>query len=589
MNKFLTGSVIGITLLAIVLLATHGGDLDPPSDAFGTGGQPKSHMKTMNEIEPRQHILSLPYVITNSGAYYLARNMSGSSNNVGIEIRCSDVQVDLRGFALIGTNGSGHAIVVIGTNENIVIRNGAIRRWDGFGINGENANDGAVIDIKANRNGLGGILFGDGATIVRCSTFGNGYMAPVPPDYIEQTMEDSDYDGMPDWWEQQIVDDDPNDAIMSIYDVTMTSDYDNDGITDYDEYMASTDPMDNVDQDTDGDGMPDWFEDWIIDDDTNDTITSYATCTTNADYDGDTFWNQMEYWNGTDPTLKDQDGDGMDDDWENVVATFYSLVDFWSIYPEDDQDQDGATCLQEFLAGTDATDGSNAPSGGTQSEYANYTEPPEEPLYEEFVDPTDEYSDDGIRVGGFATITGCKARRNRGSGIFAQYGSRITDCIAAGNLVDGIYVTDYAAIRDCVAARNWKDGITIGSKCLVRDNNCGQNGDFDMEDTAMPEGAGIRILGNANRIENNNICGNAIGIEVDDMYSYQYGGADSTGMSGGKNLIIGNSAVDNWSRAFDLSAGDFMGGTMMTNDYYDAGTTNNAVTDADNPFSNFSY
>lgn len=587
MNRFFPKLVISAVLLGTAINAPRGADLEPPPDAFDGTGNPKSNMKSMNEVEPRTAILSLPCIITNSGAYYLAKSMTGSSNSVGIEVRCSDVQLDLCGFALVGTDGSGDAIKVVGTNQNIVIRNGAIRQWDGFGINGLNADDGAVIDVKTSRNGLGGILYGESAIITRCSAFGNGYKAPVPPDYIEPAMADSDYDGIPDWWEQQIVDDNPNDAVTSIYDVNMTSDYDGDGFTDYEEYTSSTDPMNNSDQDTDGDGMPDWFEIWIIDDDTNDTIISYATCVTNDDYDGDSITNLMEYWWGSDPTLKDQDWDGMDDDWENAVATFYALGDFWSVYPEDDQDMDGATCLQEFLAGSDATSSSNVPSGGSQSEYANYTEPPDEPLYEEFSDPTDEYSDDGIRVAGFASITACKARRNRGSGIFAQYGSRITDCTAAGNLTDGIYVTDYATIRDCVAARNWKDGITVGSKCLVRDNNCGQNGDYEMNYTAMPEGAGIRILGNGNRIENNNICGNAMGIQVDDMYSYQYGGA--AGMSGGKNLIIGNSSVDNWGAAFDLSIGDFMGGTMMTNDYYDAGATNNAVTEANNPFSNFSY
>jgi len=574
-------------LLGMSVLSVHGGDLDPPLDAFDTGGNPKSNMKSLNEIEPRKAILSLPYVITNAGAYYLAKNMAGSPNSVGIQIECSDVQIDLKGFALIGTNDSEHAIVVIGTNENIVIQNGSIRKWDGYGIRGPNADDSSVIDIKANRNGLGGIRYGDGAIITRCSVFGNGYKAPIPPDYVEPSMADSDYDGIDDAWEQMIVDADPTDAIVSIYDIDGTGDFDGDGASDWDEYMDETDPTDGSEGDSDQDGMADDFEWWIINDNTNDTITNLITCLTNDDYDADGWLNIEEYWWDTDPTMKDMDQDGMDDDWEDAVALYYGLTDYSYLYPDDDQDQDGYSCLTEFLAGSSATNSASKPTGGSQSEYGNYTEPPPQPLYEEFVDPTDEPSDDGIRVGGFATITGCKSRRNRGSGIFAQYGSRVTDCTVAGNLVDGIHVTDYAMVRNCVAARNWKDGITVGSKCLVRDNNCGQNGDFTMECQTMPEGAGIRILGNGNRVQDNNICGNAMGIQVDDAFAYQYGTA--AGMSGGGNLIIGNSSVDNWGMAFDLSVGDYMGGTMIDTDYQDPATTSNAVTEANNPFSNFSY
>lgn len=207
-------------------------------------------------------------------------------------------------------------------------------------------------------------------------------------------------------------------------------------------------------------------------------------------------------------------------------------------------------------------------------------------MYDDFVDPMDEPQDDGIRAGGFATIKECKARGNRGSGIYAKYGSRVVDCLVAGNLVDGIHVTDYCTVLDCTSARNLKDGIVLGGKCRIKNNNCGQNGDYTMMNPAMPEGAGIRIMGSGNRIEDNNVSGNALGIKVDNAYAYQYG---ASGMSGGRNLIIGNSCVDNWGGAFDLSGGDYLGGQMYQGDVGDAASTNTTATMDNSPFSNFNF
>ena len=68
---------------------------------------------------------------------------------------------------------------------------------------------------------------------------------------------------------------------------------------------------------------------------------------------------------------------------------------------------------------------------------------------------------------------------------------------------------------------------------------------------------------------------------------HDYGTA---GMSGGRNLIILNSCVDNWGMSFSLSGGDYMGGTMTATDYGDAAATNNAaMMDTGNPFSNFNF
>jgi hypothetical protein len=61
------------------------------------------------------------------------------------------------------------------------------------------------------------------------------------PDCIDN---DDDNDGMPDDWEQQIVDADPNDDITSIEDVNPNDDFDNDGWSNLIEYQRGTDPSD---------------------------------------------------------------------------------------------------------------------------------------------------------------------------------------------------------------------------------------------------------------------------------------------------------------------------------------------------------
>ena len=55
---------------------------------------------------------------------------------------------------------------------------------------------------------------------------------------------DNDSDGLPDSWEQQIIDDDPFDNIQTIWDVSPNDDYDGDGEPNGVEYCARTDPTD---------------------------------------------------------------------------------------------------------------------------------------------------------------------------------------------------------------------------------------------------------------------------------------------------------------------------------------------------------
>lgn len=90
--------VMGFMLLGMALLTTRGADLNPSSDAFDGAGNPVANMKSLDEVEPRKPIMTLPTVVTNPGSYYLIQNMIATSNIVGIRIECSDVHIDLKGL-----------------------------------------------------------------------------------------------------------------------------------------------------------------------------------------------------------------------------------------------------------------------------------------------------------------------------------------------------------------------------------------------------------------------------------------------------------------------------------------------------------
>ena len=128
----------------------------------------------------------------------------------------------------------------------------------------------------------------------------DGVSETIPPACLFHAVGtvDSDGDGMPDWWEEKFALDpsDPSDAAL---------DPDGDGLSNLAEYGAGTSPRSS---DTDSDGMPDAWEA------ANGTIPFVDDALSDPDHDGLANNDEMRF--GTDPLVADTDGDGASDSTE---------------------------------------------------------------------------------------------------------------------------------------------------------------------------------------------------------------------------------------------------------------------------------
>ena len=161
--------ITGLTLLALTTLnsqlstAFAQGSLTPP-------GAPAPMMKSLDQIEPRTPIVSLPFIITNSGSYYLTVSLSSGAG--GITVLTNHVTIDLRGFSLTAPIG----ILVPGAVTNLVLCNGIICNCT---FNGISATNGYTQNLRleslhiANCGGYGAYILRT-AMVRNCAFVGNG-------------------------------------------------------------------------------------------------------------------------------------------------------------------------------------------------------------------------------------------------------------------------------------------------------------------------------------------------------------------------------------------------------------------------------
>ena len=164
----------GIVVCAFVLVSglLLGGDLEAGS--LEPPGPPAPTMKTIQQVEPRVPISSLPVVIAAPGNYYLTGDLTGVAGVSGINVNVSLVTIDLNGFSLTGVPGSLDGIFVSAAARQVEIRNGVIRNWAGRGISAGGASEIHVQDLRVDSNGSDGVRVGPRSIVRHTTSMGNG-------------------------------------------------------------------------------------------------------------------------------------------------------------------------------------------------------------------------------------------------------------------------------------------------------------------------------------------------------------------------------------------------------------------------------
>jgi hypothetical protein len=164
----------GLVCMFLVTLC-QAGSLNPPTPP--TAGT----MKPLDQVEPRTPITSVPFTISQSGSYYLAKNLTATGT--AITVGADNVTLDLCGFTLTGpgaASGTNYGIYM-SDKSNVEIRNGTVKDFGYYGICDVTSygTHHCIINIRVMNNGRCGIFLNGGTMIGSdlvkdCQIFYNG-------------------------------------------------------------------------------------------------------------------------------------------------------------------------------------------------------------------------------------------------------------------------------------------------------------------------------------------------------------------------------------------------------------------------------
>ena len=168
-------TLVAFVLFLPVLTGTAANYTDPP----GEPGSEAARMPALNEVEPRTLIRAIPFTITEPGNYAIVENLHGSAGSNGIVVSCSDVSIDLNGFALIGENSSLAGIYVSGSYDRLHVMNGRVLNWGDEGINASTAQYSRFENLVISTNGYArsknGMRTGNRSAVLECTFVKNKF------------------------------------------------------------------------------------------------------------------------------------------------------------------------------------------------------------------------------------------------------------------------------------------------------------------------------------------------------------------------------------------------------------------------------
>jgi parallel beta-helix repeat protein len=576
-------SVLALAALVVFSLSGYAGKLEPSAP-------PGPTMKTLDEVEPRIPVQSLGgdanslYLISQPGSYYLAGNITGEPNKGGIMIAANNVTVDLMGFGLIGVPGSQDGICVRyrETDEplpmeevtfNFSIRNGTICNWGSDGIDAydmfrmieEDIVEGKILvhsnsellNVSAHNNGSDGIRVHNALAHMEdvsfCNNGGNGVNAFNAYLTIEGIdAHNNDGHGM-------CVD---GNSCCHMEDVSFTYNGGN-GLDAYNAYLT----VEGIDASkNDGHGLYVGGNSYGHMEDVSFTYNvgngmHILGMMTNLDaYSGYASHNGGNgmfvkvdgeaYIHMEDMSLTRNDANGLVVDGNSCCH----LEDVSFTY-----NAGNGMHILGMMTNVDAYSTTSGHNGGNGM-YVKSTG--ESYVHMEQVSFNGN-NGNGVEILGMMTNVDAYsgyASHNGGGGIIIYGSGNLNQCAVVGNSGSGIEAGIASNVRNCTARGNTGDGIVVSSRCYVVGNTCENNGE-GVIGTAEP--AGIRATGGANRIDDNHVTGNNVGIDI-----------DAAG-----NLIINNSATANTTTNYEFAVDNTVGPTVGSSD----------IVSSSNPHANYEY
>jgi parallel beta-helix repeat protein len=132
-------------------------------------------MKPLDVVEPRTPISSVPFVIGQSGSYYLTRNLEATGAGDGIRVYGSaiSVTIDLNGFSVIGAGTPFTSGIVVNAGAKVVsVRNGTVRDWD-VGIGSDYGVTMKLSHVTVEANTYRGVQLLGGGEVENSAVIGN--------------------------------------------------------------------------------------------------------------------------------------------------------------------------------------------------------------------------------------------------------------------------------------------------------------------------------------------------------------------------------------------------------------------------------